>query len=147
MSTQGDMRRDLSQHLSLNATVKAHDGRLLNVQMNTRTGLAAVSSPADGGRILADFPAVDHRAACIAVREGEVKVPTRAEYDANDGTVHLEADAVAIIDLGGPDGGRFWRVTTGQAVDHPDAHSAAVHARVTGSVGASYNDATVEAVR
>lgn len=49
-----------------------------------------------------------------------------------------------IIDLGGPDGGRFWRVTSDHPVDHPDAHAAAVMARVTGSVGSTYNDVTVE---
>ena len=51
---------------------------------------------------------------------------------------------MTLIDLGGPEGGRYWRVTTGQSADHPDAQSAAVHARVTGSVGATYNDVTVE---
>jgi hypothetical protein len=50
----------------------------------------------------------------------------------------------AIVDLGGPDGGRFWRVTTGEPADHPDAQAAAVHARVTGSVGCTYNGVTVE---
>ena len=51
---------------------------------------------------------------------------------------------MTLIDLGGPEGGRYWRVTTGQSADHPDAHAAAVHARATGSVGATYNDVTVE---
>lgn len=48
-----------------------------------------------------------------------------------------------LIDLGGPTGGRWWRVTSDHTADHPDAQSAAVHARVTGSVGATYNDVTV----
>lgn len=49
-----------------------------------------------------------------------------------------------IIDLGGPEGGRYWRVLTDHAVDHPDAQAAAVHAAMTGSVGCTYNDAQVE---
>lgn len=53
-------------------------------------------------------------------------------------------DAAAVVDLGGPGGGRYWRVTTGEPADHPDAHYAAVMARVTGSVGCTYNDVTVE---
>lgn len=49
-----------------------------------------------------------------------------------------------IIDLGGPDGGRYWLVTSDHDADHPDALNAAVHARATGSVGCAYNGATVE---
>lgn len=49
-----------------------------------------------------------------------------------------------IVDLGAPEGGRYWRVTTGEPADHPDAQHAAVMARVTGSVGASYNGVRVE---
>lgn len=48
-----------------------------------------------------------------------------------------------IIDLGGPDGGRFWLVTSDHEAEHPDAQSAAVHARATGSVGCIYNGAHV----
>lgn len=49
-----------------------------------------------------------------------------------------------VIDLGGPDGGRFWRITSGHVATDKDAHAAAVMARVTGSVGASVNAAVVE---
>lgn len=61
------------------------------------------------------------------------------------------ADPENIVDLGGPDGGRFWRVTSGHSANHPNARDAAVMARVTGSVGATSNsvdypddDVTVE---
>lgn len=57
-----------------------------------------------------------------------------------------DASGENIIDLGGPEGGRYWRVVSGHPVDHPDAQSAAVHARATGSVGATYNDVKVERV-
>jgi hypothetical protein len=64
-----------------------------------------------------------------------------------------ERDAVAaakarraVIDLGGPDGGRFWRVVSEHTTAHSDAISAAVYARATGSTGATYNDAKVEQV-
>lgn len=49
-----------------------------------------------------------------------------------------------VIDLGGPDGGRFWRVVSEHSPQHPDAVSAAIYARATGSVGCTYNDAKVE---
>jgi hypothetical protein len=49
-----------------------------------------------------------------------------------------------VIDLGGPEGGRYWMVVSDHAADDPDARSAAVHARLTGSVGCTYNDAKVE---
>lgn len=50
-----------------------------------------------------------------------------------------------IVDLGGPDGGRYWQVVTeGVRADHEDAQAAAVHARATGSVGATYNGVKVE---
>lgn len=49
-----------------------------------------------------------------------------------------------IVDLGAPEGGRYWRVVSDHPIDHPDVQSAAVHARVTGSVGCTYNEAKVE---
>lgn len=49
-----------------------------------------------------------------------------------------------ILDLGGPDRGRYWRVVSDHAVDDPDVRSAAIYARVTGSVGCTYNGAEVE---
>jgi hypothetical protein len=52
--------------------------------------------------------------------------------------------AERVIDLGGPDGGRYWRVVSDHGVDDPDAQNAAIHARATGSVGCTYNDAKVE---
>lgn len=52
-----------------------------------------------------------------------------------------------IIDLGGPDGGRYWRVVSDHTVDHPDARRAAVMARATGSLGCTYNDAGVQRVQ
>ena len=58
------------------------------------------------------------------------------------GVQHSER-AQPILDLGGPDGGRYWRVVSDHAVDDPDVRAAAVHARVTGSVGCTYNDARV----
>lgn len=51
-----------------------------------------------------------------------------------------------MIDLGGPDGGRFWWVVSDHTADDPDARSAAVYARCTGSVGGTYNEARVERV-
>lgn len=53
-------------------------------------------------------------------------------------------DGEKLIDLGGPEGGRYWRVVSDHPVDHRDARAAAAYARVTGSVGASYNGAEVE---
>ena len=52
----------------------------------------------------------------------------------------------AVIDIGGPKPSRYWRVTSDHPPAHPDAHAAAVHARLTGSVGCTYNDVTVKRV-
>lgn len=52
----------------------------------------------------------------------------------------------AVIDLGGPEGGRYWVVVSGHSVNHEDARAAAVHARMTGSVGATYNEARVQSL-
>lgn len=51
-----------------------------------------------------------------------------------------------MIDLGGPDGGRFWWVISGDNSDDGDARRAAIFARCSGSVGGTYNDAVVERV-
>lgn len=65
----------------------------------------------------------------------------------SESVLMTEAPAeLKIIDLGGPVGSRFWRITSGHVASHADAHAAAVMARVTGSVGSSYNDAVVERV-
>lgn len=45
-----------------------------------------------------------------------------------------------VVDLGEPEGGRYWVVTSGHAPDHPNAIAAAVNARATGSVGATFED-------
>lgn len=62
-----------------------------------------------------------------------------------DGQLELELDPPdQVIDMGGPGGpGRRWRVVTDHPTDDSDVRNAAVHARVTGSVGCTYNDATV----
>lgn len=57
-----------------------------------------------------------------------------------------ESDERKIIDLGGPDGGRYWRVVSGPAADDPFARAAAVQARLTGSQGATVNGACVRRV-
>lgn len=51
-----------------------------------------------------------------------------------------------VVDLGGPDGGRYWRIVSALALDHEDVRSAAVNGRLTGSVGCTYNEAEVERV-
>lgn len=56
------------------------------------------------------------------------------------------SDNDRIIDLGGPDRSRYWRVISDHSIDDEDARSAAIHARVTGSVGCTYNGAKVERV-
>lgn len=48
-----------------------------------------------------------------------------------------------IVDLGGPTGGRYWLVVS-DLYNEDDAMSAAIHARVTGSVGATHNGVKVE---
>ncbi len=74
----------------------------------------------------------------------------RRELD-EEGLAELEAELAEqnasdphLVDLGGPDSGRYWRVTSGHLATHPDALHAAALARVTGSRGATSNEVTVE---
>lgn len=72
--------------------------------------------------------------------EGKLGKPCREVLDA------VKADAARIIDAGGPEGGRYWRIITDHAADDSDIRAAVTHARVTGSVGCTYNGAKVERV-
>lgn len=67
------------------------------------------------------------------------------EHEAELAELKANAHIINIVDLGGPDGGRYWKVTSGHLANHPDALHAAALARVTGSRGATADEVTVEA--
>lgn len=95
-------------------------------------------------QLVGDLP--DPMIVAICVEWGHFRERLREEELAEE---QWEREALnherGIIDLDGPEGGRYWLVTTEHEPEHPDAHAAAVQARATGSVGATYNDATVTA--